>query len=123
MKIGIFSAILSDLPLDKALDYIAGLKCDTVEIGTGAYPGNAHCKPSELLKNAGKLAEFTAAVRERGLEISSLSCHGNPVHPDLSLAREHHEVFQNTVKLAGKIGVEVVTTFSGCPGDQPGAKY
>lgn len=123
MKIGVFSAILSDLSLEKALDHIATLRCDTVEIGTGAYPGNAHCKPAELLKNTGKLREFVAAVKERGLEISSLSCHGNPIHPDAKLAKAHHEVFQNTVKLAEKIGVEVVTTFSGSPGDHAGAKY
>ncbi len=123
MKVGVFSAIVSDLPLEKALDHIASLQCDCVEIGTGAYPGNAHCKPAELLKNAGKLKEFVAAVKSRGLEISSLSCHGNPLHPDAKLAKEHHEVFQATVKLAGKIGVEVVTTFSGCPGDHAGAKY
>ncbi len=123
MKVGVFSAILSDLSLEKSLDHLVALKCDTVELGTGAYPGDAHCKPAELLKNAGKLKEFKAAVEERGLEISSLSCHGNPIHPDTKLAKEHHEVFQATVKLAGKIGVEVVTTFSGCPGDHAGAKY
>jgi len=123
MKVGVFSAILGNLPLDKALDHIASLGCDTVEIGTGAYPGDGHCKPAELLKNAGKLKEFVAAVKERGLEISSLSCHGNPIHPDAKLAKAHHEAFVATVKLAGKIGVEVVTTFSGCPGDHAGAKY
>lgn len=123
MKVGVFTAILSDLSLEKTLDHLVALKCDTVELGTGAYPGDAHCKPAELLKNAGKLKEFKAAVEERGLEISSLSCHGNPIHPDAKLAKEHHEVFQATVKLAGKIGVEVVTTFSGCPGDHAGAKY
>lgn len=123
MKVGVFSAILSDLPLEKALDYIAGLGCETVEIGTGAYPGNAHCKPAELLKSASKLKEFVAAVKERGLEISSLSCHGNPIHPDAKLAKAHHEVFQATVKLAAKIDVKVVTTFSGCPGDHAGAKF
>jgi sugar phosphate isomerase/epimerase len=60
-------------------------------------------------------------IRASGLEISSLSCHGNPLHPDKKIAADHHEVFQETVKLAGKIGVEVVTTFSGCPGDHAGA--
>ena len=121
MKVGVFSAILSDLPLEKALAHIAGLKCDTVELGTGAYPGNAHCQPEELLANEGKLREFRAAVAASGLTISSLSCHGNPLHPDAALARAHHEVFQATVKLAAKLGVEVVTTFSGCPGD--GSKH
>jgi len=123
MKVGVFSAILSNVSLEQALDHIAGLNCDCVEIGTGAYPGDAHCKPAELLADDGKLSEFAAAIRQRGLEISSLSCHGNPLHPDQAIARKHHEVFQATVRLASRIDVPVVTTFSGCPGDHYGAKY
>lgn len=123
MKVGVFSAILSDLPLSKALEIIAGLGCQTVEIGTGAYPGDAHCKPAELLASKPKREEFLATIRASGLEISSLSCHGNPLHPNASLASAHHRAFTDTVKLASKIGVPVVTTFSGCPGDHPGAKF
>lgn len=122
MKVGVFSAILSGSPLNKALTHIAGLGCETVELGTGAYPGNAHCKPDELLASKPKLEAFLGTVKTSGLEISSLSCHGNPLHPDKKIASDHHQVFQNTVKLAGKIGVPVVTTFSGCPGDHAGAK-
>jgi sugar phosphate isomerase/epimerase len=123
MKVGVFSTILSHLPLEQALDHIASLKCDCVEIGTGAYPGDAHCNPVRLLADDGKLTEFVAAVRQRGLEISSLSCHGNPLHPDPALALDHHQAFQATVRLASRIDVQVVTTFSGCPGDHIGAKY
>lgn len=122
MKVGVFSAILSGSPLNKALTHIAGLGCETVELGTGAYPGNAHCKPDQLLASKPKLEAFLGTVKASGLEISSLSCHGNPLHPDKKIASDHHQVFQNTVKLAGKIGVPVVTTFSGCPGDHAGAK-
>lgn len=123
MKVGVFSAILSDLPLKKALSTISNLGCDTVELGTGAYPGNAHCQPGELLASKSKLADFLATVAESGLEISSLSCHGNPLHPDKKLAAAHHKVFVESLKLASKIGVPVVTTFSGCPGDCPSAKF
>lgn len=123
MKVGVFSAILSDLPLEKALDHLVGLHCDTVEFGTGAYPGDAHCQPAALLADGAKLRDFSAAVQASGLEISSLSCHGNPIHPDATIAREHHDIFRATVELAGKLGVEVVTTFSGCPGDADGAKH
>lgn len=122
MKVGVFSAILSSSPLNKALTHIAGLGCETVELGTGAYPGDAHCKPAELLASKPKLEAFLGTVAASGLELSSLSCHGNPLHPDKKIAIDHHQVFQNTVKLAGKIGVPVVTTFSGCPGDHAGAK-
>ena len=124
MKVGVFSAILSNLPLAQALEHVAGLGCDTIEIGTGAYPGNAHCDPDALLAEPARLDEFRATVAASGLTISSLSCHGNPLHPDQTLAAEHHAVFQSTVRLAARLGVEVVTTFSGCPGDgSPGARY
>ena len=122
MKVGVFSAILSNLPLEKALSHIAGLGCETVELGTGAYPGDAHCKPAELLASKTRRDAFVKTVAASGLEISSLSCHGNPLHPDKKLASAHHKVFENTVKLAAEIGVPVVTTFSGCPGDHAGAK-
>src|SRR5437762_3098755 len=49
MKIGVFSAILSNFSLARALDHLVSLRCDCVEIGTGAYPGNAHCKPADFL--------------------------------------------------------------------------
>ena len=123
MKVGVFAAILSDLPLDRALQTIADLGCDTVELGTGAYPGDAHCRPAELLASKPARDEFLACIRDSGLEISSLSCHGNPLHPDEKIARAHHDVFRDSVKLASKIGVPVVTTFSGCPGDHAGAKF
>ena len=122
MKVGVFSAILSNLPLEKALSHIAGLGCETVELGTGAYPGDAHCKPAELLASKTKREAFVKTVAASGLEISSLSCHGNPLHPDKKLAAAHNKVFESTVKLAAEIGVPVVTTFSGCPGDHAGAK-
>jgi len=123
MKIGVFSAILSNLPLDQALAHVAGLGCETVELGTGAYPGDAHCKPAELLSSKARRKEFLETVAASGLEISSLSCHGNPLHPDPSIARAHHKVFEQTLRLASEIGVGVVTTFSGCPGDHAGAKF
>lgn len=123
MKVGVFSAILSDLPLEKALSHVAGLGCETIELGTGAYPGDAHCKPVELLASKPKREAFVQSIAGSGLEISSLSCHGNPLHPDKKIAAAHHKVFENSVKLAARIGVPVVTTFSGCPGDHPGAKY
>jgi sugar phosphate isomerase/epimerase len=56
-------------------------------------------------------------VGSRGLEISALSCHGNPLHPDRAVAEAHDANFRSTVRLAAEIGVQTVITFSGCPGD------
>src|SRR5688572_4431599 len=101
------------------LDRIAEVGLDAVELGCGNYPGDRHCRPAELLADDAACARFDAAIRERGLVISALSCHGNPVHPDPARARHDDEVFRDTVRLAARLGVGVVNVFSGCPGDGP----
>jgi sugar phosphate isomerase/epimerase len=123
MKIGVFTVLFGQQSFEEALDYIKSKGVQTVEIGTGAFPGAAHANVDELLDDEGARKKFREAIESRGLELESFSCHGNPIHPDESVAKEHHEVFQKTVRLASKMGVPVVNTFSGCPGDQPGAKY
>lgn len=120
MKLGVFTVLFADLPLEAALDRVASLGLDAVELGTGNYPGNAHCDPGELLADASKQRALLAAVEERGLVISALSCHGNPLHPDESFARSSHETWRQTARLAVELGVDVVNCFSGCPGDGPG---
>lgn len=110
MKLGVFTVVYGELPLAEALDRVVALGLDAVEIGTGNYPGAAHCT-DDLLDQ----------VRARGLEISALSCHGNPLHPDAAFARGSHETWRRTVELAEELGVGTVVCFSGCPGDGPGA--
>jgi sugar phosphate isomerase/epimerase len=122
MKLGVFAVLLSDRPFEPMLDTVVELGLETVELGTGAYPGNAHCKPTELLASDAKLRAFRQAIRERGLTISALSCHGNPLHPDRRTAKAHHEAFLRTVALAEKLDVKTVVTFSGCPGSDPKAQ-
>lgn len=116
MKIGVFAVLFGKKPFEETLDYIVDLGLGAVEIGTGAYPGNAHCNPATLLASERRLKAFREAISRRGLTISALSCHGNPIHPDASVARAHHKVFEQTVELAARLDVETVITFSGCPG-------
>ncbi|ANS74968.1 xylose isomerase [Paenibacillus yonginensis] len=123
MKLGIFMVLFGGRPLEEALDYVASKGIQAVEIGTGGNPGNAHCKPEELLENKTKLTEFKRAVQSRGLTISALSCHGNPLHPQKALAQADHDDFVKSVLLAEQLEVPVVNTFSGCPGDHEDAKY
>ena len=51
MKIGVFTVLLANRPFEEALDYLKDLGVEAVEIGCGAYPGEAHCKPAELLSS------------------------------------------------------------------------
>jgi sugar phosphate isomerase/epimerase len=110
VKLGVFTVVFGDLPLTAALDRVVALGLDAVEIGTGNYPGDAH-----------NVAELKREVEARGLEISALSCHGNPLHPDAELARRSHETFRRTLELANELEVGTVIGFSGCPGDGPTA--
>lgn len=123
MKLGVFAVLLADKSLDEACAYLAAQGVQAVEIGTGGYPGNAHCKPAELLGDDDKVKKLKDTVEKHGLEISCLSCHGNPVHPQKNIAEAFHKDFVDTVLLAEKLGVDRVVTFSGCPGDSPDSKY
>lgn len=116
MKIGVFTVLFGTKPFEETLDYVKELGLEAVEIGTGAYPGDAHCRPSELLRSDRKLNAFREAITRRGLVISALSCHGNPIHPDRRTASAHDKVFRDTVELARRLDVRQVITFSGCPG-------
>ncbi len=123
MKLGVFTVLFGREPLEAALDRAVEAGLDCVEIGTGNYPGDAHCRPAELLADGARLASFREAVASRGLEISALSCHGNPLHPRGEIARASHEVFLRTVELAERLGVDRINLFSGCPGDSETASY
>lgn len=121
MKLGVFTVLFGGTPFEEMLDYVAGLGLEAVEIGTGAYPGNSYCNPEALLADAKKLDAFREAIRSRGLVVSALSCHGNPLHPQRERAQADHDVFVSTLELARRLDVGTVITFSGCPGGDPAA--
>ena len=123
MKLGVLTVLFQDRPLAEVLDHVAALGLQAVELGTGAWPGNAHCDPAVLLKDRAASQAFRQAVEDRGLIISGLSCHGNPLHPNRAIAADYDRVYRDTVKLAAAMGVPVVNLFSGCPGDSDDAKY
>ncbi len=122
MKLGVFTVLFSKMKFTDMLDYVKESGLDAVEIGTGCYPGNAHCNPKELLEDESKRKQFKKEIEDRGLIISALSCHGNPISPDTAFAKESHEVLKDTIRLAQKLEVPVVNGFSGTPGAHEGAK-
>ena len=118
MRVGVFTPLLSQLPLKDVLAKLKTLHISTVELGTGNYPGDAHCKLS-MLEDSRRLAEFQRLLTDQGFSISALSCHGNALHPDPARAKQAREISRKTILLAEKLGVPVVVDFSGCPGDSP----
>ncbi|WP_243387032.1 sugar phosphate isomerase/epimerase family protein [Bacillus kexueae] len=123
MKLGVFTVLFSDKSFTDMLDYVQQSGLQAVEIGTGNYPGNAHCALDELLESKEKREAYIKEVESRGLTISALSCHGNPLSPDKAFAKQSHETYVKTVQLAEMMNVPVVNCFSGVAGDQEGAKY
>lgn len=122
VRVGVFTALLAQMPLDQVIEKLKKLNIDTVELGTGNYPTDPHCKLS-LLESKSALKEFKAKLDDNGFTISALSCHGEPLHPNPAIAKHNQEVNRKTILLAGKLGVPVVIDFSGCPGDSDKAKY
>ena len=117
MKLGVLTVPLQAMSAEDAFAYLHSLGVQTVELGTGGYTNDNHLKPSVYLADDAKIKAYKKLLEKYDLEISALSCHGNPVHPNKEIAAAYHQVFVDTCKLAQKLGVETVVTFSGCPGD------
>jgi sugar phosphate isomerase/epimerase len=100
VRIGLFLALFHDRPLAAALEAAAAAGCETVEIST-----------------TGPHRVDIGSAALRSLEISALSCHGNPLHPDAEVAARADGDFRDAVRLASELGVRTVITFSGCPGE------
>lgn len=124
MKLGVFTPVFGTLAFPEMVEAVRRLRhVSAVELGTGGWPGRAHIDPAALLGCPERTAEYRQRLADAGLSISALSCHGNPLHPNATTATADDETFRTTVRLAEQLGVEVVVTFSGCPGDGPEAAH
>lgn len=117
MKLGVFTCLLGNLPLEEALKYFSSFGVEMVEIGCGGYPGNSHANPDILLNDETKLAEFKALIAKYNLEISALSCHANPVHPNKALAADFDKAIRdkNIVPLPFKNLCKIIRPRAGNP--------
>lgn len=119
IPIGVFDPVYANLSLDDMLDRVSALGLEAMEIGTGGYPASPHCPVQELLDDPSKLRAWEKKFEDRNIRVATLSCHGNPIHPDSKIADRDAESFRRTVLLAEKLDVKVIVGFSGCPGGSP----
>ena len=119
MKLSVFAVLLQDKPFAEACRILKDLGVQAVEIGCGGFPGKAHCDAADFLAHPAKIDEMKKTLADNGLEIAALSTHGNAVHPDKAVAKVFHDDFEAAVRLAEKLDVKTVVTFSGCPGGSP----
>ncbi len=124
MKLGLFTPVYGTLSVDAMLAKVRALgKVEAIELGTGGWPGASHLDLDDLLYGECRATTYKEMLSDAGLTISALSCHSNPLHPERRTAAEADELFRKTVLLAEKMGVPVVVTFSGCPGDSESATH
>lgn len=123
MKICVCENLNAKKPLEQSLKELKAVGIEAVEIGCGGYPGNDHANADVLLNDEKAFGEWLDTFKRCGVELAALSVHGNCVHPDKDVAASFEHDFRNAVLLAEKAGLNTIITFSGCPGDHPGAKY
>ncbi|MBF7019436.1 sugar phosphate isomerase/epimerase [Staphylococcus sp. 18_1_E_LY] len=123
MKIGVFTVLFQDKNFEEMLDHVAEAGVKAVEIGTGGNPGNDFCDVEALIEDEKLRQQFSDKIHQRGLTISALSCHDNPISPNKAQAKQAQETFKKTVKLASLLDIPVVNTFSGVAGSDEKAEY
>src|SRR5947207_1422808 len=119
IPIGVFDPVYDHLSLDAMLEKVTALGLEAMEIGTGGYPNNPHCPLDELIADRSKAKAWQKKFEDRGIRVATLSCHGNPIHPDPKHAQKDIDTFRKTVLLAEILDVRVIVGFSGCPGGTP----
>ena len=120
MRIGVFTALYQQFDLEEALDKAVAAGVSAVEMGVGGYPGSQHCRVDDLLASEAERRSFLEAIESRGLLLSALSVHNNPLHPDPAVAGLADEELRRAVRLAQALDVPVVNGFSGLPAGAPG---
>lgn len=123
MKTGLFSSARRDLSLEGFLDYAGELGVQMVELGCGEEAGTNMCNPRQLLTDDAAYSSFQEALKRNNLEVSALSCHGNPISPNKEQAVKSDKLMRDAVLLAEKMGLKTIVCFSGCPGGDEHSKY
>lgn len=110
MRVGVFTDGLAHLPLEGALDWLAGElpEVKDVEIGTGGYSPARHCDLGRLANDAAEAHAWRSAIEERGFRLAALNVNGNPLEePD------HESALRATIELAATLGLDTVACMSG----------
>lgn len=120
MKLCLNTDTFGDLPFEQALDVIAELGIDAVEIAAGGHSNAPHMRIGELLADGDARARYSAAIESRGLRLNAINCSADPLHP--VHGEQHRQLIRDAIRLAAELGVEKIVTMSGCPGESASAR-
>lgn len=117
MKLGFVSDSLGALPFAAMLDEAVRLGVQGVEVNTGGWSAAPHFDLAAMKADAGARRRFLADFADRGLEVIALNANGNPLHPT---DHGQRQCLEDTIRLAGAMGVATVCTMSGLPAGREG---
>ena len=119
MKLSICTDVMGDLSLTDMLDKCIDLGVDGIEMTGGGWSPAPHFRAEHLLADKGKLKAALKEIEARDLEIAALNCSANPLDPG-PMGERHRKEMEETIRLAGEIGVKTIVTMSGLPAAAPG---
>jgi sugar phosphate isomerase/epimerase len=121
MKLGVYTAVLHDKPLEEALAVIRDLGLVSAEINSGGFLPAVHLPIEAIRSSQDARDEYLGKFAAAGVELTALNCNGNPLHPDPEVRAKHGRDVLDAIELGALLGVERVVTMSGLPGTDPAA--
>ena len=119
MRLSICTDAMADLSFTDMLDKCVKLGVEGLEMTGGGWSRAPHFRADELLKDKGLLNRKLKEIAARGLEIAALNCSANALDPG-AMGQRHRLEMEQTIRLAGDIGVKKIVTMSGLPEAAPG---
>lgn len=119
MKLSICTDVMGDLSFTDMLDKCVALGVEGIEMTGGGWSPAPHFRAETLLADKGLLKQKLAEIEARGLQIAALNCSANPLDPG-DMGKRHRKEMEDTIRLAGEIGVTKIVTMSGLPEAAPG---
>jgi sugar phosphate isomerase/epimerase len=102
VKIGFYTSVYGDQPIEWVADWAAGAGFDALEVDVSRHIGDP--------ARAGEVIEM---IRARGLEVCTLTYFGNLVDSNREARARHQATVTATVDAARENGVPIVCTFPG----------
>ena len=121
MRFGAYNAVLHQVSLPDAIEYIGSLGLDGIELNSGGFLPATHIPTfDDILLSDSARDDFLGFFEGKPVSIAGLNCNGNPLHPNPRIGLKHAEDVRRSIRLANRLGQNRVVTMSGLPAGEPG---
>ena len=114
MKLGINTGFLMKFAFAEGLDWCRQFGVVAAEVDAVGCTSD-FCPTEKLLADAGELDRWRDTYAARGIELYSLSGHGQPLHPNKEISGAYSRDFVRGCELAERLGVSRLTLVAGLP--------